>query len=358
MTSLQEWVQERLTKESLTAAEVMDLALYHPAFGYYRQPEGRWGFENKDYYTALDCGSLLGETLALRLEQHWQSLGAPTRYTILEPGGGRGWLGRDILTHASPIFSKVLRYVHRDDSPAAQIEAARVLQPWIEKGSAQITSSLDEIDPIEGCIFSNELFDALPAQPWRWHNQQWEQEVLTLKGPEWRASSKPAESHPPLAWFASQAKTLEEGDGSVWCEALPQMIQSLDARIHRGLFLAIDYGETADRLLAKGADLRRYKSHTVDGRWWEELGSCDLTADVDFTRLMLLLKERDWSLMDLQSLSMWIRQHAPLEHWSETWENLSSANQHQKKENLLQLTLPNLLGERFRVLEAHKGASN
>jgi SAM-dependent MidA family methyltransferase len=107
--------------------------------------------------------------------------------------------------------------------------------------------------------------------------------------------------------------------------------------------------------LAKGADLRRYKGHTVDGTWWEDLGACDLTADVDFTRLEAVLQHRGLTATGHQHLSRWIRAHAPLARWEAGWPHLDAATRIKRMENLLQLTMPGMMGERFRVLEGWKG---
>ena len=120
MNPLNELLQSRLSEGPVPAAEVMALGLYHPEHGYYRRQEGPWGFDGKDYYTALDLGPLLGQTLALRLEAAWERLGRPARFTALEPGAGRGWLGRDLLNAATGAFAEALVYVHRDDNPAAR----------------------------------------------------------------------------------------------------------------------------------------------------------------------------------------------------------------------------------------------
>ena len=332
-----------------TASDFMARALYEPGRGYYRRPVGPWGFEGKDYYTALDLGPLLGETLALRLEQAWERLGRPARFTVLEPGAGRGWLGRDLLQGARGAFAEALVYVHRDDNPAARAMAGEALEPWVGKGRVLFLREDEPIGPFAGAVLSNELFDALPAQPWRWTGEVWEREVLTLDGPGWEAAD-PGEAGD---WFAAQAEDgLHPGDGSIWCEDLPKRVAELCAPLQAGLFLAIDYGESAPRLLAKGADLRRYKGHTVDGRWWEEPGESDLTADVDFTRLEALVRAQGLGEATQSSLSRWIREHAPLAEWEGQWQALDGATRLKRMENLLQLTLPGMMGERFRVLEA------
>jgi NADH dehydrogenase [ubiquinone] 1 alpha subcomplex assembly factor 7 len=347
---LQALIEARLAEGPLPAAEVMALALYHPAHGYYRRAEGPWGFEGKDYYTALDLGPLLGQALAHRFREAWSKLDRPATFTVLEPGAGRGWLGRDVLRAAAELdgdFATALSYLHRDDNPAARGAAEAALAPWLPTGQARFVTEAEALDPFTGAVLSNELFDALPAQPWRWDGGRWVREVLTAQGPEWHA----AEPCAATAWFEGHTDGLEPGDGSIWAEGLPGLVAACTAPLQRGLFLAIDYGERADRLLAKGADLRRYKGHTVDGKWWEDLGTTDLTADVDFSRLEALLDEAGLENLGHQELSRWIRTHAPLMDWEQAWLALPAADRMKRMENLLQLTLPGMMGSRFRVLE-------
>ena len=356
MNPLQTRLEARLAEGPIPAAEVMALALYDPRHGYYRRllPDGGgpWGFEGKDYYTALDLGPLLGQTLALRLEAAWERLGRPARFTALEPGAGRGWLGRDLLNAVSGPFAEALVYVHRDDNPAARAAAEAALTPFVTANRARFATESEPLEPFTGAVFSNELFDALPAQPWRWDGERWSREVLTAAGPGWQAAD-PGEAG---AWFAAQTDGLEPGDGSVWCEALPPLVRDLAAPLEAGLFLAIDYGESAGRLLAKGADLRRFKAHTVDGKWHEDPGEADLTADVDFTRLAHLLQGEGLTDLSHEELSRWIRTHAPLDRWGAEWMGLPAPERLKRTENLMQLTLPGLMGSRFRVLEGWKRA--
>lgn len=352
MSDLKTLLAPRLATGPVPAAEVMALALYHPEHGYYRRAEGPWGLEGKDYYTALDGGPLLGATLALRLEAAWERLGRPGAFTVLEPGAGRGWLGRDLLAGAREPFASALCYLHQDDSPAGQRAAGEALAPWLATGRARLVPEGEVIPPFVGAIVSNELFDALPAQPWRWTGEAWEREVLGPEGPAW-APGDPGEAG---AWFAAQAEGgLEPGDGSVWCERLPGLVGDLASRLEAGLFLAFDYGESAPRLLAKGADLRRYRAHQVDGRWWEDLGQADLTADVDLTRLGGLLEAQGLCEVRTTSLGRWVRAHAPLAAWEAQWQDLEAPERLKRMENLLALTLPGMMGDRFKAVEAWRG---
>jgi SAM-dependent MidA family methyltransferase len=351
MNPLQAILSSRLEAGPVPAAQVMDLALYHPEAGYYRRARGPWGFQGADYYTALDLGPLLGEALACRLGAAWERLGRPDPFVVLEPGAGRGWLGRDLLQAAAGPFGQALRYLHRDDNPAAAEAARAALAPFLDSGRARLVAQGEPLAPFRGAIISNELFDALPAQPWRWDGGRWLFEALEASGPVWLPGEGEA-----TAWFAAQADGgLEAGDGAPWCQGLPALVRDLAGVLEGGLFLTIDYGETVARLLDKGADLRRFRGHQVDGRWWEDLGEADLTADVDFTRLARLLEAEGLEETAHLSLGRWIRAHAPLARWEAEWQGLDPDARRGRMENLLQLTLPNLMGDRFRVLEAWRG---
>ena len=396
---LLEIVRERLDKAPMPASEFMALALYHPDYGYYRGSKGRWGFGGKDYYTALDLGPLLGETIACVLQRVWQDLDRPGCFTVLEPGAGRGWLGRDILRAAAGDFAQTIHYLHCDGNPAAKEEASLALEPWINIGRASLVKQFGEIDSFVGAVVSNELFDALPAQPWRWDGSSWAREALvslSLKGQgltAWEPSC-PGEAG---AWFSKHAEGgLQPGDGSVWAGQLPQILTDICRPLQKGLFLTIDYGDSADRLIAKGADLRRYRGHEVDGQWWASPGECDITADVDFTRLAHLLKGLGLTVGPFAkrqfckaaefsssagrdqrsgcalaqasgnaalaasppekpvSLGRWTRANAPLAQWENQWAELPQPERDRRRQNLLHLAFPSTMGDRFKVLQAFK----
>ncbi|MCL1894468.1 MAG: SAM-dependent methyltransferase [Holophagaceae bacterium] len=354
-------IEQMLSKAPLSASDYMSLALYHPEHGYYRQSELPWGFDGKDYFTALDLGPLLGETIAYMLHNIWLDLGCPCPFTIFEPGAGRGWLGRDILTAISGDFAKSVQYIHCDDCPAAGREAIVALKPWLKSGQARLAIQGEDIEPFVGAVISNELFDALPAQPWRWDGARWEREVLvSLNGDiQYCTAWEKGESLEAIKWFSQHAEGgLQPEDGSVWVDSMPEVLTDICRPLKKGLFLTIDYGDSAGRLIAKGASLRRYCQHKVDGKWWENPGKSDLTADVDFTRLAYLLECQGFMPKKTVSLGRWISNNAPIVEWEKQWQGLPQAERAKRSHNLLQLTMPNAMGERFKVLQAVKTPGN
>ena len=113
----------------ITFAEFMELALYHPAGGYYTSgdPVGSGG----DFYTSPTVHPAFGALLAVQLYQMWQLLGQPAPFTVVEPGAANGLLCRDILSAANGLpsgFADSLRYVCVDRRARSQASNA-VCQP-------------------------------------------------------------------------------------------------------------------------------------------------------------------------------------------------------------------------------------
>ena len=73
------------------------------------------------------------------------------------------------------------------------------------------------------------------------------------------------------------------------------------------------------------------------------------------SRLQAVLEGRGLRELSHHHLSKWIRTHAPLADWEASWQELDTATRLKRMENLLQLTMPGMMGERFRVLEGWKG---
>ena len=82
---------------SLTVAAFMDLALYHPALGYYSRAPRRSG-RGGDFVTSVDLGPLFGRLLARQVADMASHLDAPDApVTLLEAGASDGRLSRAML---------------------------------------------------------------------------------------------------------------------------------------------------------------------------------------------------------------------------------------------------------------------
>ena len=292
----------------LTFARYMELALYHPTLGYYaggsegREPLGWSG----DYFTSGDVSPLWGWAIARQLRQMWEVSGRPEPFVVVEPGGGRGLLARDVWRYAlneNHAWVSALRYVALDKaqegSPLRAARQARIAGELAHleapMGAMRWASSWVDAapEPFTGCVVSNELFDALPTHVVEARGGAL-LEVYVGVDPQTGALVEEvgAPSSDAVAGYLDEhhAPWREYGEG--WraeiCLAAAQELGAMTSRLARGFLLTIDYGATARRLYTRDrrhGTLAVYARHRFLDRPLEEPGSRDLTAHVNFSAL-------------------------------------------------------------------------
>ena len=172
-----EIIDEIQTVGAIPFSRFMELALYHPQFGYYMrmdaEPESsaigeeRIGWEG-DYYTSCDVHPILAQSLAKQIRQVDHLLGHPDPFTIIEMGAGKGLLARDLIRDCaahSESFSR-MNYVLIERSPSMRAAQRNHLASWL--GPAGRVSWVDRLEDLSaesvvGVLLSNELVDAFPV---------------------------------------------------------------------------------------------------------------------------------------------------------------------------------------------------
>ncbi|HEY7835438.1 MAG TPA: SAM-dependent methyltransferase [Ktedonobacterales bacterium] len=291
----------------LTFARFMELALYHPQWGYYagggegREPVGWRG----DYFTSVDVHPLWGRCLAAQLHQMWELLGRPDPFAVVEPGAGRGLLARDVWAYAlehTPEWAATLRYALVERLPPGaplrtqrEEELARALAAL--GAPAQHTrwvASLAEAAPtgMVGCVVANELVDALPvhrveARAGALH------EVYVDVGAQGLVERLGPPSRPEVADYLDHFRIPWRGYADGWraeiCLAALDWMREVAGALTRGFVLTIDYGDTARRLYSRHrrhGTLAVYTRHRLGERPLAHPGSQDLTAHVNLTALV------------------------------------------------------------------------
>jgi SAM-dependent MidA family methyltransferase len=276
----------------------MELALYHPQYGYYmRQPGGtdheRIGWSG-DFYTSSDVHPILGRAIAAQARQMDDFLGRPTPFTIVEMGAGKGLLARDCLAaiHArQDDFASRVRYLLIERSPAMRLLQQQHLAPWLETpGLVTWIEGLDALAPqsVTGLFFSNELVDAFPVHRIQVGAGQVKELFVDDRGGGFEERLMPL-SDPALERHLQRLNpTWPDGYRTeVNLQALEWMEQ-VAQRVDRGFVLTIDYGHTAQDLYGPdrkhGTFLCYFQQLTGDVPY-VRIGEQDMTAHVDFTSL-------------------------------------------------------------------------
>ena len=206
----------------------MELALYHPEFGYYRRG-GRIGPQG-DFLTSPTIHPMFGWAVAGWCREIWQRCGQPAEFVIFEPAAGEGALATAILDWATgrdPAFAAALRYV--------------ALEPNASGSDSRIEWAKPPVEPAEaGVVLSNELFDALPVRIFE----------AGGRGPIEMGVRWDGEAFREVAMgVASIDDAPLSGRFEVSPRAYPLM-RSLCGLIDRGAVLTFDYGYPQEELWA------------------------------------------------------------------------------------------------------------
>jgi SAM-dependent MidA family methyltransferase len=271
--SLPEVLRNLLYYGDLSFRDYVELALYHPEFGYYARgvnPVGKRG----DYVTAPSLSPVFSYAIAgLFRELVSRSGGAVCSFVDI--GCGDGGLVRSV---------------------AGQVEAGNVRFFGVDRSLSRVTGegvtfvhSFDEV-PRDGVhlLFSNELYDAMPfarlVQRGEHLHELWVGE--REGGLDWTEHEAP-----PVFddYFAANGVELAEGqfaDISLEWEAFHR---DLLRRFERALVVTIDYGYAAKKLFHPRArrfgTAAAYAGQRVHRDLLANPGEQDLTAHINFSDL-------------------------------------------------------------------------
>ncbi|MFQ4137505.1 class I SAM-dependent methyltransferase [Nodosilinea sp. PGN35] len=292
-------------------AEFMELALYHPQGGYYTTKDAILGFEG-DFVTSAHLGHDFGELLAVQFAEMWEHLGRPQPFALVEMGAGQGLVAADVLgalqNHFPDCFA-ALSYQIVEKSDQLRAAQEQRLSSWAGRVTWLALEAIAD-DSITGCLFSNELVDALPVHQIVTTEAGLQEVYVTLS----EAPNSPlqevlaAPSSPQLAdYFTFVGIDLADPQyapgyrSEVHLAALGWM-KTVAARLHRGYVLTIDYGYPASRYYSRGRSqgtLQCYYHHAHHDNPYSHLGHQDITAHVNFTAL-----ERQGAACGLETLGV------------------------------------------------------
>jgi SAM-dependent MidA family methyltransferase len=287
-------VAEVRRRGKVTFAEFMAWALYHPVHGYYSSM-GRLG-RGGDFFTSVQVGGLFGRLLAESVVEMWDHLSSG-RFTLVELGAGDGALAEQILDAlaAKGRGGKVSLYLV--EKGAAAREAARRRLARFPK--VHILSDLSELEHtagVDGCVYSNEFFDALPVHRVRLEGGVLRELFVTERDGRLAEEAGEPSTDRLAAYFEERGVVLEEGQAAEVCLALDDVVEDVSRSLARGFVLSVDYGEpSADLYRPERRDgtLRVFKKHAVGGNLLGDVGDQDITAHVDFGRLAALGAKAD-----------------------------------------------------------------
>jgi SAM-dependent MidA family methyltransferase len=341
----------------ISFAEFMRECLYHPEYGYYsRSGAQRFG----DYYTSVDVHPIFGRLLARQLAEMWTLLGSPRRFAAVEAGAGVGRLAAHLLDFAArelPGFYSALDYIAVERSAARRKEQSERLAAHVSAGHAASSDKIPESLSV-GCLFSNELLDALPTH--RVLMERGRLREISIGERDNKFIEVLCDPSTPLLaeYFRAQGITLAEGHQAEICLDSCDWIENAGRVLSRGFVLTIDYGHEARLLYDEGHNrgtLLAYREHEVNENILSAPGSQDLTSHVNFTALELWGRRAGLARTGLVTQSQFLVALGRGNEFADLYEPGQSEVEKLRARLLLKnLIHPEGLGEKFQVLIQHK----
>lgn len=364
---LREFISSQIeARGPIPFSRFMEWCLYHPDFGYYQTERRKIGKEG-DYYTSSCVHPLFGYLIAKQLRQMSEFLGGEV-FDVVEMGGGRGLLCKDILHWAkdkAPSFYQSLRYSLIETGPfslskqkqelAEEEEAGKVF--WTDAGNFGEGKGF-----FEGCFLSNELVDAFPVHRVILDQGRLRELYVTQRNGRFEEAWDEPSDPRLLSYFESMGVSLREGQkAEVNLRALDWM-EKIGRWLKRGFVLTIDYGSLARELYTPSRQegtLLCYYKHRVSEDPYERIGEQDLTSHVNFTGLVLKGEEAGLNFTGLVPQYRFLIGLGFIKEMEALAAGLGEIDSLKLRLSLKHLIDPEVgMGETFKVLIQHKGVED
>lgn len=312
----------------------MLMCLHDPRHGYYAT---RPAF-NSDFTTAPETSQVFGELIGLWAAHEWLAMGKPSPFHLIELGPGRGVMMSDALRAGAsvPGFSEAVRVSLVEASPALRKEQATRLF----KREIHHVDDLDAVPPGPSIILANEFLDCLPVRQFVQHNGTWRERQIGLDASNDLVFGlgPPADLPDYLSPIGSEVEAAS---------ALETFVASIAARFkaHPGRALIIDYGPTDH---SPADTLRAYRAGAQVSPLADP-GATDLTADVDFARLVRLCHAQGLQTHGPTPQSDFLLRLGALQR-ADTLSRANPDRAQETRDAVNKLIEPAEMGDRFKVL--------
>ncbi|MFQ5896256.1 MAG: class I SAM-dependent methyltransferase [Nitrospinota bacterium] len=298
----------------LTFRAFMELALYHPEWGYYCWPGITLGREG-DFITGPHQSPWFGRLLAKQLHQCWERLGAPSRFEAVEFGPGAGWLALDVLETIQarwPALWEAFRYTLVEVSAPLREAQGRLLEGLVRRGAAVRWLAPGEWGEVlsregwEGAALAHEFLDAFPVHRVRLEGGELRELYVRSRQGELAEEAGPLSEERLEGYFPRAGVALGEGQVAEVNLAALDWVAQVGQSLSRGYLLIFDYGFSAPALYAPeraGGSLTCYRRHRAHHNPYARPGEEDITAHVDFSSLLREAEGRGFAFAGFTDLA-------------------------------------------------------
>ncbi|HKQ83441.1 MAG TPA: SAM-dependent methyltransferase [Steroidobacteraceae bacterium] len=334
----------------------MEMALYEPGLGYYSAGSRKLGGAG-DFVTAPEISPLFSRCVANQCAQVLTSLGGGE---ILEFGAGSGTMAVDVLLELERLQQLPTRYsILEVSADLRERQQTTVMErvPHLEER----VHWLDALPAtFEGVMLANEVLDAMPVERFRMRAND-----VNALGVTWqlgRLDWSEVRASKPLA---NAVRTVERELGFAFPDRytseintrLPAWISSIATTLQRGVALLIDYGlprRDYYRVDRNEGTLLCHFRHRFHDEPLINVGLQDIGAWVDFTAVADAAATAGLHVAGYCTQSHFLM-GAGIERYLNVLASADLPARMQVARQAMVLTLPNEMGERFKVIGLSRG---
>jgi SAM-dependent MidA family methyltransferase len=342
--ALEPFIRKLLKESDLSFYDFVELALYHPEFGYYSRSENPIG-KASDYITAPVLSPVFSYAFG-KLVREFLSLPGDAVSTIVDVGSGDGMLIRSL---AGPGTRGEFFGVDRS------------LSRFTPDPNVRFVRSIGEI-PRSGrhLLICNELFDAFPFARLVQRGEHLHELWVTEKDGvlDWTEH----EASPVYEdYFAARSIELQDGQFADLSLEWEAFYEDLCAAFPRALIVTLDYGfrdrQLFDPRIRRFGTAASYAKQRVTRDLLSDPGERDLTAHINFGDLERAGARRGFETVFFDGLAKFlltlgVTDHplfAPIDDLR-VGDLESAMILREERENARRLVLPDGIGEDMRVL--------
>ena len=331
--------------------EYMQMALYQPGLGYYSASLPKFGAEG-DFVTAPEISPLFGYCLA---RQAAALIDQGCVAEILEFGAGSGKLCAQVL-EALPALS---RYRILDLSADLRARQKQYLE---QRLSAELFRKIEWLERLpqefDGIVLANEVLDAMPVNV-LCKQDDWQELGVTYRGRgfEWQAIEQTA--------AVDAMRRIELRLGALPVDYRSELnlnyqpwLKALAESCRRAVVLIVNYGyeqaQYYDPARSSGT-LTCHLRHRVHGDPFVYPGLQDITAFVDFDACADAAEAGGFDIVGLIGQGQFLLANGLLDEAQRRAEDSDPVVQLAISQQVATLSLPQEMGEKFKVLALQKG---
>jgi SAM-dependent MidA family methyltransferase len=338
---------------AISFEDYMQAALYMPGYGYYRCGSQKFGVAG-DFVTAPEISPLFAQCLARF------ALQTDLSDNILEVGAGSGVLAANLLRQFATQDMLPQQYFILELSAELRARQHETIQSICPEAIDRV-HWLDKLpEDFTGVVLANELLDAMPVRRFHLKGENVYEQYVCWHDGIFCYQDKPSSDRHLLARITELKAQTSMSEADEYLSEINFMaedwIRSLADSLTQAVVLLIDYGYPRNAYYHAQRNVGTLMCHYQHRAHPDPLILTtlqDITAYIDFTAMADAALESGMEVCGFTTQAHFLLNMGILDELDsdiENWpQHLQQANQVKK------LTLPNEMGENFKVMALARG---